>query len=142
MVNLSLEYMISEIRSFNAYVRSSVLFMLFLMLASGFSLGQSQADLELRLEREAKYEAWTVIQRYGNTHSLNLGGGTYFPAKVRAKNFALSMPCKCYLPSLIFNGGGALISVFLDSNSRLSFHHFLSSFPILLIFLLIVPTYS
>ena len=76
MVNLSLEYMISEIRSFNAYVRSSVLFMLFLMLASGFSLGQSQADLELRLEREAKYEAWTVIQRYGNTHSLNLGGGT------------------------------------------------------------------
>ena len=61
---LNLKNSLYQFRSFIASVRSSVLFALVLFFASGFALGQSQAELELRLEREAKYEAWKVIRRY------------------------------------------------------------------------------
>ena len=73
MVNLNLEYKIFEIQNFNVYMKPYMLSLVFLMLSGGFVHGQSQAELELRLERQAKYEAMKVIQRYGGSHSLNRG---------------------------------------------------------------------
>jgi len=70
MVNLNLKNSLYQFRSFIASVRSSVLVALVLFFASGFALGQTQAELELRLEREAKYEAWKVIRRYQQYHRL------------------------------------------------------------------------
>ena len=69
MVNLNLEYKIFEIQNFNVYMKPYMLSLVFLMLSGGFVHGQSQAELELRLERQAKYEAMKVIQRYGGSHS-------------------------------------------------------------------------
>lgn len=73
MVNLNVEYMVSEIQNINVYMRPYMLLLVFLMLSSGFVYGQPQAELELRLEREAKFEALKVIQRYEISHSLNRG---------------------------------------------------------------------
>ena len=71
MVNLNLKNSLYPIRGFIASARLSVLFALVLFFASGFALGQSQAEWEVRLEREAKYEAWKVIRRYQQNHGLD-----------------------------------------------------------------------
>ena len=71
MVNLNLKNSLYQIRSFIASVKSSLLVVLVLFFASGFALGQSHAEWEVRLEREAKYEAWKVIRRYQQNHGLD-----------------------------------------------------------------------
>lgn len=71
MVNLNLEHRTPSIPGFLGFARASMLIAILLMLTGGFALGQSEAELELRLEREAKYEAWKVIRRYQQNHSLN-----------------------------------------------------------------------
>ena len=68
MVNLNLKNSLYQFRSFKADARLNALLTLVLLLVSGFVLGQSQAELQLRLEREAKYEAWRVIREYESYH--------------------------------------------------------------------------
>ena len=68
MVNQNLKIKISSIRCFKADARLNALLTIVLLLVSGFVLGQSQAELQLRLEREAKYEAWRVIREYESYH--------------------------------------------------------------------------
>lgn len=68
MVNQNLKIKISSIRSFKVDARLNALLTIVLLLVSGFVLGQSQAELQLRLEREAKYEAWRVIREYESYH--------------------------------------------------------------------------
>ena len=70
MVNLNLKDSLYPIQSFNL-MQGRMLFALVIFFASGFALGQSQNELELRLEREAKYEAWKVIRRYQQNHGMD-----------------------------------------------------------------------